>query len=100
MIAPFYGQDLLGGPHRSYMPVHDWKKLMNNKGEGLLIGIEHFDNVPGRGASFVGHVPCLEMQAAFSFMVSVPGMYELYIYESYLTSHTNMIHTLPFPYDV
>jgi hypothetical protein len=71
MIAPFYGQDLLGGPHRSYMPVHDWKKLFNNKGEGLLIGIEHFNNVPDRGASFVGHVPCLEMQAAFSFMVSV-----------------------------
>jgi hypothetical protein len=43
----------------------------DDDGEGLLIGIEHFDHDPDWGASFVGHVPCLEMQAAFSFMVSV-----------------------------
>ena len=34
------------------------------------------------------------------FMDCTAGMYEVYIYESYVTRHTNMIHTLPFPYDV
>jgi hypothetical protein len=48
MIAPFYGQDLLGGPHSGcgYEPIDDWNKLRNNKGEGLLIGVEQFDSVP------------------------------------------------------
>lgn len=71
MIAPYYGQDLLGGPHRGYKPVDDWMKLCNNEGERLQIGVMGFDSVPGSGASFVSNVPCLEMQAAFSFMVSV-----------------------------
>ena len=60
MIAPYYGQDLLGGPHRGYKPVDDWMKLCNYQGEHLQIGVMGFDSVP-----------CLEMQAAFSFMVSV-----------------------------
>jgi hypothetical protein len=70
MIAPFYGQDLLGGPHGGYKPIDDWKDLRNNNGEGLLIGVKYFDSVPDSGASFVHHVPCMEMQAGFSFMVS------------------------------
>jgi hypothetical protein len=37
MIAPFYGQVLLGGPHRGYKPIDDWNELCNNKGEGLCL---------------------------------------------------------------
>jgi hypothetical protein len=77
MMAPFYGQDLLGGAHRGYEPIDDWNKLCNNKGEGLLIGVEQFDSVPDSGASFVGHVPCMEMQAGLSFMVSVQLLFSL-----------------------
>ena len=75
MIAPFYGQYLLGGPHRGYKPIDDWNELCNNKGEGLRIGVKRFDSVPDSGASFIGHVPILEMQAGFSFMVSVPLLF-------------------------
>ncbi len=71
MIAPFYGQYLLGGPHKGYMPINYWNKLYNNKGEGLRIGVKRFNSVPDSGASFIGRVPILEMQAGFSFMVSV-----------------------------
>ncbi len=53
MIAPFYGQDLLGGPHRGYEPIDDWNKLRNNKGEGLLTGVEQFDYVPDSSANRV-----------------------------------------------
>jgi hypothetical protein len=75
MIAPFYGQYLLGGPHRGYKLIDDWNELCNNKGEGLRIGVKGFDSVPDSGASFIGHVPILEMQAGFSFMVSVPLLF-------------------------
>ena len=77
MIAPYYGQDLLGGPHRGYKPVDDWMKLCNYQGEHLHIGVMGFDSVPRCGASFVCNVPCLEMQAAFSFMVSVQLLFSL-----------------------
>ncbi len=57
MITPFYGQDLLGGPHRGYKPIDYWNELRNNKGEGLRIGVQGFDSVPDSSASFVAHVP-------------------------------------------
>jgi len=66
MIAPFYGQDLLGGPKIGYVPIYDWSKLTNNKGEGLLIGLASFDSC---STSFVKTIPCLEVQAGLSFMV-------------------------------
>jgi hypothetical protein len=67
MIAPFYGQDLLGGPKRGYHPITDWTELTNNKGEGLHIGLAGFDSC---STSFVKTIPCLEVQAGISFMVS------------------------------
>ena len=93
MIAPFYGQDLLHGPHRGYMPIHDWKKLCNNKGEGLLIGVEFFAKVPDSGASFVDHVPCLEMQAGLSFMVSVQSLFHI-LCVTCLTSAFQLLNVL------
>ena len=81
MIAPYYGQDLLGGPHRGYKPVDDWMKLCNYQGEHLHIGVMGFDSVPRCGASFVCNVPCLEMQAAFSFMVSVQLLSVLIVFQ-------------------
>jgi hypothetical protein len=77
MVIPFYGQDLLGGPHRGSKPIDDWNELCNNKGEGLRIGVKGFDSVPDCGASFVGHIPCLEMQAGLSFKVSVQLLFSL-----------------------
>ena len=68
MIAPFYGQDLLGGPKIGYNPIFDWTELRNDKGEGLHIGVDVFDSA---NTSFVATIPCLEMQAGLAFMVSV-----------------------------
>ena len=66
MIAPFYGQDLLGGPKIGYNPIFDWTELRNDKGERLLIGVEVFDSA---NTSFVDTIPCLEVQAGLAFMV-------------------------------
>jgi hypothetical protein len=51
MIAPFYGQDLLGGPKIGYNPIFDWTELRNDKGEGLHIGVEVFDSKESRPLS-------------------------------------------------
>ena len=67
MIAPFYGQELLGGPKIGYKPILDWTELRNDQGEGLLIGVDVFDSA---NTSFVGTIPCLEIQAGLAFMVS------------------------------
>jgi hypothetical protein len=67
MIAPFYGQELLGGPKIGYKPILDWTELRNDQGEGLLIGVDVFDSA---NTSFVETIPCLEMQAGLAFMVS------------------------------
>ena len=67
MIALFYGHNLLGGPLKDYNPIYDWNHVRNKKGEGLLIGVYGFDS---RNASFVATIPCLEVQAGLSFMVS------------------------------